>query len=146
MVMCFAGLGLGMARKWRPAWFLLIWFATAGFFESLVAIFHFTRFFLILLPPLLIGAGYGALTLMELLLLEKSRGFKTSYVGLGAAFVVLLCAIVVPAGIQIARITSNPAKASLPYEDRHQFITQWPAGWGPPRPPRLSSGRAARGP
>jgi 4-amino-4-deoxy-L-arabinose transferase-like glycosyltransferase len=127
---CFAGLLLGVLEKWRGAWFLLVWFVGAGLAVSLVAMFHFTRFFLILLPPVLIGAAYGILSLMEFLVLERSKGFKASVIGLSLVTVALLFAIIIPTGIQMSHMIKIPAKASLPSWDREQFITTWPAGWG----------------
>jgi len=146
LVMCFGGLLMGIVRRWRPAWFLLAWFGIAGLFESLVALFHFTRFFLILLPPLLIGAGYGVLTVAEWVLERRRLGSRGSCVAPGLAFIVLVSLIAVPAAVQVVRITSNPVKASLPQEDRDAFVAQWPAGYGTAEIAAYLEGESRKGP
>lgn len=147
---CFAGLAWGLARRWKGAWFLAAWFVLAGGVTCFVVTFHYTRFFLVVLPPLIIGGAYGILGLVDLvvegkktptLTLPLAGGWKregtlplagggTRNRGLVPALVVLVAAIVVPVGLQVAAMVASPPRAWLPYEDREQFVTQWPAGWG----------------
>jgi 4-amino-4-deoxy-L-arabinose transferase-like glycosyltransferase len=121
-ITCLAGLAWGLARRWKGAWFLAVWFVLAGGVTCFVVTFHFTRFFLVVLPPLIIGGAYGILGLVDLVVERKKS--------LVAVVVVLCLAILVPVGLQVAAMVASPRNAWLPYEDREQFVTRWPAGWG----------------
>lgn len=52
------GLALGLARKWRPARFLLAWLLVGSTIISLVGKFAWSRFYLVLVPPLLFTSAY----------------------------------------------------------------------------------------
>ncbi|MFH1149027.1 MAG: glycosyltransferase family 39 protein [Actinomycetota bacterium] len=121
---CLAGIVWGAVKKWRGALFLAVWFVLAGGVTCFVVTFHFTRFFLVVLPPLVIGGAYALLDLYDM----ARRNGKARL--LRAATIVLCVLIFVPAALQDIAIIALPQHAWLPYEDREQFVTQWPAGWG----------------
>ncbi|MBU1945075.1 MAG: glycosyltransferase family 39 protein [Actinobacteria bacterium] len=145
---CLAGIVWGAVRKRRGAWFLAAWVVLVGGVTCFVVTFHFTRFFLVVLPPLVIGGAYALLGLYDLVVArwrtptltlplegggEKDEALPPEGRGRKIAFVavIVLCVLIfVPAALQDIAIIASPQHTWLPYEDREQFVTQWPAGWG----------------
>ena len=127
---CFAGMAYGLARHWRASWFLLIWFAVFGVVECFIAVFHFTRFFLVLLPPLLLSGAYGIADAVAFSASAERHREEPTFMAVTTAVILLLVTIAIPVGVQMTRIVADPSGASLPYEDRDQFVRGWPAGWG----------------
>lgn len=124
---CFIGLTIGIARKWRPAYFLGPWFLVACLAESLIAGYPFPRFFLVLVPPLLLGAAYAFDELMEEAPKIDGRRARAAVKAVGA---IVALAVLVPMVIKTARIVSDPSGAHLPQDIRNQYLLDWTAGWG----------------
>ncbi len=126
-----AGLLYGLARRWRPAGFLLAWSLVVVVGEALVAkhwMFDtiLPRFFLSVLPPLLLGAGYLAGLVSEALRQWRpGRKVLRALVAL-----VLLVALLAFPLVTDALILASPQDAVLPYWIRVQYLTDWPSGWG----------------
>lgn len=72
------GFLLALKRGWRPGLFLAAWFLAQYVIISLVAKFAWPRFYLVLVPPLLLSAGYCLLELADGLrrLLARERGAR----------------------------------------------------------------------
>ncbi len=126
-----AGLIYGAAKRWHPAWFLLVWTVAVGVVEALVAkhwMFNaiLPRFFLSLVPPLLLGAGY--LVIEGVAAVRKLDSSRAQVVRVLTAVVVFL-ALVFPLFTD-AMVIAKPEEALLPYWIRVQYITDWPSGWG----------------
>jgi 4-amino-4-deoxy-L-arabinose transferase-like glycosyltransferase len=58
LVLALLGLFLGIKNKWRPTYFLWIWLLIGAGVISLVGRFAWSRFYLVLVPPLLLSAAY----------------------------------------------------------------------------------------
>jgi len=127
-VMCFAGLILGLAKKWRPSAFLCIWFIVSFVMVSATSKQPWSRFFLVALPPMLFGAALIATEFAALFRRERKRANVTPMVAI--ALVVLILAAVIPLGVEMERVITDPAKAWLPSEARTEFIDGWTAGRG----------------
>jgi len=127
-IACFVGLLLGIYRKWRPAYFLGIWFLIPCTVVAFITRFPYPRYSIVFLPPLLFGAAYLLYELFELL--EKVGEQKKRWLLTAITVLVLLVAFSSPIGMQISRILYDPTNASLSPEIRSQYLENWPAGWG----------------
>jgi 4-amino-4-deoxy-L-arabinose transferase-like glycosyltransferase len=131
LVVALGGLALGLSKRWRPAGFLCVWGLAVVLVEALVAkhwMFEtiLPRFFLSVLPPLLLGAAYAAGEGAG-----AARRWKPGSGPLRAAVVVLVLLAVLAMPLYVdAMIIADPAAAPLPYWIRVQYITDWPSGWG----------------
>lgn len=63
LLLGIAGFLLALRRGWRPGAFLAAWFLAQWLIISVVARFPWPRFYLVLVPPLLLSAGYCVLEL-----------------------------------------------------------------------------------
>lgn len=125
------GLALGLFKRWRPSRFLFVWALVVVLVEALVAkhwMFDaiLPRFFLSMLPPLLLGAAYAAVEGIE-----AARGWKPGKSALRALVIALVLMVVLALPIYTdAMVIADPAGAPLPYWIRVQYVTDWPSGWG----------------
>lgn len=129
-ITCFAGLAAGLVRKWRPAVFLSLWFLVVWLIVGVTTLHPYPRFYLGMLPPLLLGASYAVTELARLARAHARRSKDMAAVLIAVFLFLLLTAMVVPAGIKTARIMANPAGAGLPDMIRLQYVDSWSAGWG----------------
>ena len=106
-VICFAGLVLGLVLRWRPAYFLWVWFIIGTAVISLISKNYWPRFYLVLLPPMLFGGAYAVHRFAQNLVgnwKDRRSGWK------GRATVMMLIAVVViplvaiPVGIKTEQI------------------------------------------
>jgi 4-amino-4-deoxy-L-arabinose transferase-like glycosyltransferase len=58
LVLALLGLFLGIKNRWRPMYFLLSWLLIGAGVISLVGRFAWSRFYLVLVPPLLLSAAF----------------------------------------------------------------------------------------
>jgi len=59
LLLAVAGLVLSLIKRWRPGYFLWAWFVIGFAVISLVGKFEWARFYLVLVPPLLLAAAYA---------------------------------------------------------------------------------------
>ncbi|MBU1671751.1 MAG: glycosyltransferase family 39 protein [Actinobacteria bacterium] len=126
---CIAGLLLGVIRRWRPGYFLVAWALIIGGATCFVAGYHFPRYFIVVIPPLLLGGAYLVRSLTGWAFEPgpgSGRGKLVAVLGL----VLVLLLVLVPVGVEDAFMVVKPERAWLPYEETPQFITGWAAGWG----------------
>lgn len=131
LVVALLGLILGFMRKWRPAYFLVAWLVLTWLIEALVAkhwMFDtiLPRFYLVLLPPLLLGAGYGCVEAMRAI----TGWTQVSRTRRGVAAVAAVIALVALPLVSISLVVVSPEIAILPQWTRFQYITDWPSGEG----------------
>ncbi len=129
-ITCFAGLLAGLIRKWRPAILLALWFLVVWLVVGVTSLHPYPRFYLGMLPPLLLGASYAVTELAGRAREHGRKNEDRAAVLIAACVIVLLAAITVPAGIKTARVITNPAGAGLPDMIKSQYIDNWSAGWG----------------
>ena len=131
LVVALLGLILGFIRRWRPAYFLVAWLVLTWLIEALVAkhwMFDtiLPRFYLVILPPLLLGAGYACVEAMRAITgwTQISRAMRGV---VATAAVISLFALPL---INISLVVASPENAVLPQWTRFQYITDWPSGAG----------------
>jgi len=114
-MLCLVGIILGLIVKWRPAYFLLAWFVISFSVCALIAKFQYARNWMMVLPPLILGASFAARTLtamvfkyMEGISRGKFRLAGTSAVILASA--ALLFAVAIPAARADARLSFPSSK------------------------------------
>ena len=125
------GLGYGVVRKWRPVYFLWAWALVVTIIEALIAkhwMFDtiLPRFFLCVLPPLLLGAAYAVVRGLEASRLRESVAATMRTTAVVVALIILLAFPLYADALVLA----DPAAAPLPHWIRVQYITDWPSGWG----------------
>lgn len=125
------GLGYGVVRKWRPVYFLWAWALVVTIIEALIAkhwMFDtiLPRFFLCVLPPLLLGAAYAVVRGLEASRLRESAAATMRTTAVVVALIILLAFPFYADALVLA----DPAAAPLPHWIRVQYITDWPSGWG----------------
>ncbi len=131
-ILSFAGLILGLARRWRPARLLCLWVVIVWVVESLIAK-HWMfptilpRFFLILVPPLLIAAGYFILD--GFLYVRERSGEIIKVTRVVFTGVLALMVVAFPL-YNVSAIVGSPSNAVLPEWIRFQYLEGWPAGIG----------------
>ena len=119
-----------MIRKWRPAVLLAVWFLVIWLVVGVTTLHTYPRFYLGMLPPLLLGASFAVTELAGRARAYGRDNKDRAAVLVAACVIVLLAAITVSAGIKTARIIANPARAGLPDMIKSQYIDSWSAGWG----------------
>ncbi len=131
-ILSIAGLILGLKRRWRPAIFLSLWVTVVWIVESLIAK-HWMfptilpRFFLALVPPLLISTGYCLLESFEYLKEKYLEASKKTLQAFVAAFLIVLLGFPL---LNVFVIAASPSNAVLPEWIRFQYLEGWPAGTG----------------
>lgn len=58
-IMCVAGLLLGLLMRWKPSYFLWAWLVIGCAVISFLSRNYWARFYLVLLPPVLLGGAYA---------------------------------------------------------------------------------------
>ncbi|MBN1288987.1 MAG: glycosyltransferase family 39 protein [Actinobacteria bacterium] len=127
-----AGLVIGFIRRYKHVYFLSAWLLIVWIVESLVAkhwMFDriLPRFFLVIVPPVLILASIMLCDLLDWIKTLKTR------TGTGGVLLVSVTAVLVLVSFPVyssALIIFNPSHAPLPETVRYQYITGWPSGWG----------------
>lgn len=145
--LAIAGIAFGLARRWKPAGFLVAWVLVVVVVESLVArhwMFDtiLPRFFLPVVPPLLIAGGY----LCELAG-ERLRGWRPGRRAVRPAVAVAMVAALLALPVLTdAMVLASPARAVLPEWIRVQYLTDWPSGWGIRESARFLEEKSGEGP
>ncbi len=142
-----AGLLLAVYRKWRPSYFLWAWVLLVVLIESLVAkhwMFDtiLPRFFLVTLPPLLLGAGYLVSGGIEAALEWRPERTKVMVLVIVLGMILLLAFPF----YNDMMIVSDAENAVLPYWERMQYLTDWPSGWGIRESSEFLENEGLRGP
>ena len=105
LAVAIAGLALTLAKKWRPGLFLWAWVLIGVAVISLVGEFTWWRFYLVLVPPLLLSAAYGFYVPGTFLVRAWNRKRAEGRLVLGAAsltaLALVLAVTVVPLGTQL---------------------------------------------
>ena len=92
------GLVLAIAKRWRPGDFLCAWVIIGAAVISLVGKFTWARFYLVLVPPLLLAAAYALLEAFVFVLSAWRGRKRSSLVPVGrVALIGLVFAVLVPA-------------------------------------------------
>jgi len=95
------GLVLGLAKRWRPGDFLWAWVIIGASVISLVGRFTWARFYLVLVPPLLLAAAYALHEASVFILRAWRRRQRPGRVPVAAvsaiALLALMLAVLVPA-------------------------------------------------
>lgn len=116
IIFCVIAMVWYARRNWREGLFFLSWFvvplAALAFFGKVI----YPRFLLFMLPGFLIPAVLFA---VDLTTRKQSRLY----------FLIFLLLVLLPIRFDYLLLT-NPIQAPLPVADRHQFIDDWPAGYG----------------
>ena len=105
-ILCMAGLVLALLLRWRPSYFLWVWLAIATGIICLISKNFWDRFYLVLLPPVLIGGAFAVYTFARFVakvVAEKRQSWRkvTALSLLGALLVALL--VVVPVSVKAAK-------------------------------------------
>jgi len=102
-VLCLAGLVLALLLRWRPSYFLWIWLAIGTGVICLISKNFWDRFYLVLLPPVLIGGAFAVWTFAKFLakvVAEKRQSWrKVTAVSLLSA-VVVAALVIVPVSVK----------------------------------------------
>lgn len=125
------GLAFGSLKRWRPSYFLWLWALAVALIEGLVAkhwMFNaiLPRFYLSLLPPLLLGAACLAAEGID-----AAKGWRPERKGgvRAAVALALILLLAFPVYTDVM-VLADPSDAVLPYWIRVQYITDWHSGWG----------------
>ena len=107
LVIALGGIVLALLKKWRPGYFLLAWFLIGFVVISAVGKFAWARFYLVLVPPLLLSAAYTFNELWGVAVRAWNRaGRKRLLAAASVALVAgLAIAAAVPAGSLMAGMT-----------------------------------------
>jgi 4-amino-4-deoxy-L-arabinose transferase-like glycosyltransferase len=141
------GVGWMVRKKNKCGYFVLIWVVAVWLIESLVAehwMFHtiLPRFFLVIVPPLLLGAGYCMVEGYDWLNANK----KTGKAGRAILTIVLVAALIFLPAYTVIEVIVAPSDAFLPTPVRFQYLTDWPSGWGIREISSLLRGESEKGP
>ena len=106
LVIALAGLALSLIKRWRPGYFLWLWLIIGVAVISLVGRFAWPRFYLVLVPPLLLAAAYllyeaGRLTAGAWSRSGQSRKKLLMY-STSVALLILLIATAVPVASELS--------------------------------------------
>ena len=119
LLICLAGLVVGLLLKWRPTVFLWVWLLITVVAVSESARHPFDRYWNVLLPPLILAGGY-AITVLPGLAFKKIAALKESsarkYLAGGITVLMallLVIAIYLPVQEDV-RFVANPAKGKTP--------------------------------
>jgi|GEM_PF-2655526 len=115
LLICVIGLLAGIVFKWRPVWFLWAWLLVSVTATALSARHPFDRYWTILLPPLILGAGYAATELApraykwmsKLKEVRLRKGLEVAVIVVSA--LLFIGAVYIPARNEI-RFVKDPGK------------------------------------
>lgn len=131
LILAFVGIIIGLLRKWRPAtflalWFLVIWFAASAVSRTGTG----SRYWVILVPPLSLGAGY-AVSELPGLVSGMIRKIRTKGIRLAVILVSLVLSAVFISAMMAPVVTNDINMVSSPEKSFFRDnLTRWAWGWG----------------
>ncbi len=140
LVLAFGGIVLALLKRWRPGYFLVAWFLIGFVVISAVGKFTWDRFYLVLVPPLLLSAAYAFYELWGVAVRAWNRaGHKRL---LAAASVAVVAGLVIATAIPAGSLMAGMATAK---RGEAEYLKGRCAGTGMEETARLLREAATRG-
>jgi len=140
VVMALGGVVLALLKKWRPGYFLLVWFLVGFMVISAVGKFAWDRFYLVLVPPLLLSAAYAFYELWGVAARAWSRAERKRLIA--AASVALLAGLAIAAAVPAGSLMAG---MTLAKRGEAEYLKGRCAGTGMEQTARLLQEVSARG-
>jgi hypothetical protein len=129
-ILCLLGIIVGVLRKWRPAYFLLVWFLIVLIIEATVIKRDAgSRYWVVLLPPLILGAGYAVLELPALAV-NKVRSIGESSIRKASIVAVSVMLAICVVAVAIPVVTCDAYSILRPDKYDRFSMSRWTWGWG----------------